>query len=449
MKRATVVFFDEAAFCSGEILSIAKAFGAQESDFQTSTDDNFDLRKRPKQIPIQTIYASSQDGMDTVFYKNYKDYAKKMIAGDRDFFVCDMICDTAIKVFMNGEPYQPLLSQATVDVAMQENEDKARREYYNIPSRDGGVSQIVKWATVRNNEKLIIPYSTWKPENRIVLAFDPARTGDNSILSAMQVYEDPYLGLCGDVINCVNFIDIASKQKYKLDSNRQVALLRHYLASYNGENPDYEFIDSFLIDAGAGGGGLSTYADRLLEDWVDEQGRTHRGLIDKYNNLYAGYHRLYPNAVDKLRLISPKAYRTQMVEEFIELFHLGVIHLPQEYNAGQGFIRIPTTNEDKEEEFEIYYLSEEEKLSFVQLDLMKTELTSIHKITNPENTSVRYALPTEKENKMHDDRFYTMLLLAHRLYELRREKTMKGKKQAVKKDYTEILRVRPPKFAKR
>lgn len=446
MKRATVVFFDEAAFCSEEILSIAKAFGAQDTDFQTSTAEGFDLRKRPKQIPIQTIYASSQDGMDTTFYKNYKDFAKKMIAGDRDFFVCDMPCTTAIEVYMNGEPYQPLLSQATVDIAMEENPDKARREYYNIPTMDGGAAQIIKWATVRNNEKLIIPHAEWKPENKIVLAFDPARTTDNSILSAMQLYEDPNLGLCGDIINCVNFIDTASRKKYKLDSNRQVDLLRQYLIQYNGDNPDYEYIDSFLIDAGSGGGGVSTYADRLLEDWRDISGKTHRGLIDKTSDVYAGYAKRYRNAVDKLRLISPKAYRTQMVEEFIELFNLGVIKMPFEYNNGQEFIRIPITGENKEENFEIYYLSNEEKLSLAQIDLMKIELTSIHKISNPENTSIRYALPKEKENRLHDDRFYTLILLAHRLYELRRQKAIKQRKTKETRDYSSLLQVRAPKL---
>ena len=127
-KRATLVCFDEAAFCSDELLAIAKAFGAQDMDFKTSTDDNYDVRKVPKQVPVQVIYASSQDSMDTTFYKNYKDFAKQMIAGNRDYFVCDMPCTTAIEVYMRGEPYQPLLSQATVDAAMQENPEKARRE---------------------------------------------------------------------------------------------------------------------------------------------------------------------------------------------------------------------------------------------------------------------------------------------------------------------------------
>lgn len=439
MKRASVIFFDEAAFCSDEILAIAKAFGAQDTDFKTSIGDDYDPRKRPRQIPIQTIYASSQDGMDSIFYKNYKDFAKEMIAGNRDYFVCDMPCTTAITVFMNGKQYQPLLSQETVDAAMRENPEKARREYYNVPSMDGGAAQIIKWGTVRRNEKLIIPYAEWRPEHKIALAFDPARTGDNSILGVMNIYEDPELGFCGDIVNFVNFVDTASRKKYKLDSNRQVALLRYFLSTYNGENPDYEYIDSIYLDAGSGGGGISTYADRLLEDWTDAKGVTHRGLIDKTHDIYEGYGKLYPNAIDKLRVINPKSLRTQMVEEFIELFNLGVIKLPSEY-SGQDFLRIPQENGEDE----IYYLSQEEKISLNQIDLMKTEITSIHKITNPENTSVRYALPKEKENRMHDDRFYVMILLAHRLYELRRSKAMNTRKKT--KDSSAWLQMRAPKI---
>ena len=128
-----------------------------------------------------------------------------------------------------------------------------------------------------------------------------------------------------------------------------------------------------------------------------------------------------------------------MVEEFIELFNLGVIKLPSEY-SGQDFLRIPQENGEDE----IYYLSQEEKISLNQIDLMKTEITSIHKITNPENTSVRYALPKEKENRMHDDRFYVMILLAHRLYELRRSKAMNTRKKT--KDSSAWLQMRAPKI---
>lgn len=456
MKRASVIFFDEAAFCSDEILAIARAFGTQDSNFKTSTADDYDPRKRPKQVPVQVIYASSQDGMDTVFYKNYKEYAKNMIAGDRDFFVCDMPCTTAFTVFVKGKEYPPLLSREVVDTALKENAEKARREYFNIPTLDGGINQIVKWATVRRNEKFIIPHATWQPDNRIVLAFDPARTTDNSILGAMQVYEDPDYGICGDIINCVNFIDTASKKKYKLDSNRQLDLIRQYLLAYNGDNPDYEYIDSILIDQGAGGGGTSAYADGLLNNFIGVDGREHRGLIDKDHEIYSGYSKIYRDAIDKLRLIDPRRYRTQMVEEFIELMNIGVLRFPLEY-SGQEYLRKPTEVKEnersgrgrpkiEEEVPELYYLSNEERVSLAQIDLMKQELTSIVKTTNPENTSVRYALPKEKENRMHDDRFFVAILLAHRLYELRRSKAVKQRAKSTVE--TTSFSIRAPKLYK-
>ena len=311
-------------------------------------------------------------------------------------------------------------------------EPETKYNDFNIPTMDGGQDQIVKWGTIRHNERQIIPYAEWKPENKIVLAFDPARTGDNSILSAMQVYEDPDYGICGDIVNCVNFIDTASRKKYKLDANKQVDLLRYYLTAYNGDNPDYEYIDQVLFDSGAGGSGV-IYGDLLLNDFLGADGRTHHGLIDKTNDIYSGYAKTYRDAVDKLRLISPNKYRTQMVEEFIELINLGVIRFPYEY-GGQEYLRIEKpqddnkrgkSKDDAEEEVEVYYLSQDEKLSLSQIDLMKQEITSIYKTSNPENTSVRYALSKDKENKMHDDRFYTILLLSHRLYELRRSKTVR------------------------
>lgn len=417
-RRATAVFFDEAAYSSDELIAVCEAFATQNTDFVTDINDDYNPEVEPRRVPTQLVYASSQDEMDKMFYKHYKNFSKRMIAGDRNFFVCDMICDTAIKTYMGGKLYTPLLTQAKVDAAMKANKEKALREYYNQPTRDGGVSQIIKWSTIRRNEIFYIPQLSWKPNSKIVLAFDPARTLDNSIVSSMNLYQDPYYGWCGDIVNCVNMMDTASKKKYKLDSNRQLEELRSLLLKYTGDNPDYEYIDSLLIDQGSGGGGTSTYADNLLNDWIDKSGRNHRGLIDANHDIYAGYSSLYPNSVDKLRLLSPRKYRTQMIEEFIELMNLGVIKFPYEYSGNDSIKMIIKENE--EERFELYDLNEDERLSLTQIDLMKNEITSIHKSTNPEKTSVTYALSKEKENKIHDDRFYTIIMLAHRLYELRR-----------------------------
>jgi hypothetical protein len=418
-KRASMVFFDEAAFCSDELIAICEAFATQNTGFITSIEDDYNPETEKRRCPTQLVYASSQDDMDKMFYKHYKNFAKRMYAGDRDYFVCDMICDTAIQTYMSGKSYIPLLTQDKVDAAIKANKDKAMREYYNQPTRDGGVNQIVKWSTIRRSEKFHLPQLTFKPKNRIVLAFDPARTVDNSILSTMNIYEDENYGLCGDIINCVNMIDLASKKKYKQDSNRQLKEIRDTLLVYNGQAPDYEYIERLLIDSGSGGGGTSTYADGLLNDWVDDKGTTHRGLIDADHEIYTGYRSRYPNASDKLTLLNPKKYRTQMVKEFIELMDLGVIKFPYEFKGSESIL-IPFTDKNGEEQFESYELSRDEMLALSNIDLMKTEITSIYKYENQEKTTVTYALSKEKENRLNDDRFYTAIMLAHYLYGLRR-----------------------------
>ena len=432
-RRATLVFFDEAAFSSDELITVCEAFATQNTEFKTSTDDNFNPDTEKRKCPTQLVYASSQDDMSKTFYRHYKNFAKHMLAGDRDYFVADMICDCAIKTFMNGKPYPPLLTQDKVDAAMKANREKALREYYNQPTRDGGVNQIIKWGTIRRNESFYLPQLSYKEGTNICLALDPARTLDNSILGVMNIVNDPNYGYIGEIVNCVNLFDKASKKGYKLDSNRQLKEIRNYLSLYNGQHNDYVNIDCLLVDQGAGGGGVSTYADGLLNDWDGDDGRTHRGLIDASHEIYAGYKDLYPNAIDKLKLISPRKYRTQMVDELIELMDLGVIKFPYEYK--QEFITVTKKNEENGEEIiEKYSLTDKEIGALANIDLMKTETTSIYKYANAEKTSKTYALAKDKESTMHDDRFYVLIMLAHRLYELRRGQIITTEEKAA--DYS-------------
>ena len=421
-----MVFFDEAAFSSDELITICEAFATQNTEFKTSTDLSFNPDTEKRKCPTQLVYASSQDDMSKTFYRHYKNFAKHMLAGDRDYFVADMICDCAIKTYMNGKPYSPLLTQDKVDAAMKANREKALREYYNVATRDGGVNQIIKWGTIRRNECFYLPQLSYKPDTTICLALDPARTTDNSILGVMNIVNDPDYGYIGEIVNCVNLFDKLSRKGYKLDSNRQLNEIRNYLVLYNGQHNDYQNIDSLLIDQGAGGGGVSTYADGLLNDWTGNDSRLHRGLIDASHEIYAGYKSLYPNAIDKLRLISPRKYRTQMVDELIELMELGVIKFPYEYK--QEYISFSKNEESLNEEIiEKYSLSEKEIVALTNIDLMKNETTSIYKYENADKTSKTYALAKDKESIMHDDRFYVLIMLAHRLYELRRGQIITSK----------------------
>ena len=106
-----------------------------------------------------------------------------------------------------------------------------------------------------------------------------------------------------------------------------------------------------------------------------------------------------------------------MVDEFIELMNLGVIKFPYEYK--QEYITI-SQETDNGEKIERYDLTDDEIVSLANIDLMKTETTSIYKYENAEKTTKTYALAKDKESTMHDDRFYVLIMLAHRLYELRR-----------------------------
>lgn len=443
-KRATLIFFDEAAFCTDELISACVAFAMQNTDFATSTDSEFDSELEPLKIPTQLIFASSQDDMEKEFYKRYKDCARKMLAGNRSCFVCDMICDVAIETYLNGKKFTPLLTREKVDAELRANEEKAMREFYNRPTMDGGISQIIKWGLIRRNEKFILPALNWTHNEldfpKYIFAFDPARSGDNSIIGVMELYEDTELGLCGRIINCINNVDTATRKKFKLDSNRQLDVIRETILKYNGDFEDYVNIDSLLIDAGSGGGGVSAYADPLLNNFTDKLGIEHRGLIDSSYDNYVGFDKLYPLAINKLKLISPNKYRSQMVVEFIDLMTLGCITFPEEY-SGKDYIPINKgVDNEGNEIIENYELSEDEKLALINIDLMKREIANIHKYTNQDNTSVTYALSKEKANKMHDDRFYVAIMLAHRLSELRRMRIVKQKPDRINiEDYVQHL----------
>ena len=426
-----------------ELILAVEPFSTQDADAKYGRDAAKAMEMGTKQPPNQIIYVSSQESVNAIFYQRYKEFARKMLSGDRRYFVADCPCDLAITMYHKGKQIPALLKRSVVDDALRANPDQARREYYNKADQSGGDLQIIKWNIMRNNETQIIPYSDCRG-NKIVLGFDPARTVDNSIMTAMELIEDPELGICGNIIGCTNFVDLASSKKYKLDSNRQVDEIRNIILGYNGDNPDYEYLDTLLIDAGSGGGG-QLYTDMLLNDYTDIYGKKHKGLIDASHEIYSGYRPRYPDAVDKLRLISPRKYRTQMVEEFIELMELGVIRFPYQYN-GQEFVKLVKgiDLETNQEIIETYNLSQDEIIHLNQIDLMKNEICSIHKTVNAEKTSVNYALSKEKQHKMHDDRFFTILLCAHRLYELRRGKTIKDNRR--KRDVSQLIQFRAPKI---
>jgi hypothetical protein len=284
---------------------------------------------------------------------------------------------------------------------------------------------------IRRNETFIVPEVYYHKGGKYVIAFDPARTKDNSVLTIMRIIYDKDIGYYGEIVNCINLVDLASKKKYKLDSGRQLEIIKETLLNYNSQAPDYENIEMLEIDAGAGGGGVTAYGDGLLKEWSDYKGSLHKGFLDNTYDVYEGYEEIYPDNSNKLRLLNPRKYKKEMTEQLIELMNLDLIKFPREYSQ-QGYVTLKKVNEESNEE-ELYDvpLSWEEECALVNIDELKRELTSIFRFKNSENTVVTYALPKDKEDKIHDDRFYTTIMLAHYLYDLRRQ----DYKEVDKSDY--------------
>ena len=310
---------------------------------------------------------------------------------------------------------------------------------------------------------------------------DPARNTDNSILGIGELKYDDDIGYTMDIVNCVSFIDIGLRRKTPMMTQDQIKEIRKLLLDYNGDVTDYDNIEVVLADAGSGGGGNSWVRDALIEDWSDSQGRTHRGLIDKE---YAPeYVSRYPNAVDKLKLIEPSKYKSEMFEALIKMVEANLITFTDNYD-NRGYLSINEVDQtalkkskieimsrlDKEnlsqKEYEekleeeiskldiskytTYKLTLDEEVALKQIDMMKEEIVNICR-TKRESGKDMFKLPPHKdadtgasEATMHDDRAYVLSMLGWYLQEKRLEHIRKRKKPNVN-DLEQFMDFRKPK----
>lgn len=470
MKRGNLVVFDECGWLTADMMQVYAAFVIVNKGFATGKDadgnslDMTRLMSLPSPVPNQLFYISSASSTDTEYYKLYRDFSKRMILGDRNYFVAHIDCEMAIKPTKGGKPVAPLLSRGTVTAMMRNNPEKARREYYCEFTTDAGASAIIKRGVLKRNEEIRVPLlynDTGK--KKFIISYDPARSYDNSVVLVAEVYdeknENGEIEKKMRVVNCINLLDVGKKIKSPMRTPDQVKYLKQIILDYNGGADAYGNIIGIYIDAGSGGAGKNI-ADYLMEDWVDSSGNKQRGFIDKES--HADYISKFPNAVDKLRMIEPGKYKSEIYEALIELMNQDKIKLTSDYD-NKGYITVFDTDEallmkEKkriEERLKSKNLSEEalkkkvndelanssliitrtiklswqEELALINMDAMKEEVVNM--IRKPrESGRDSFELCPEKANKLHDDRSYCLALAAYGLMVERRKFITERKRQA-------------------
>lgn len=480
------IIFDECAFLSEELIQVYSAFAIVNKSLKTGKDasgrsiDPIRQRCFPKAMPYQKIYISSAGSVDTKFYSIYRDFSKKMIMGDPNFAVLHIDCEQAFKPTIRGELIEPLLSKAQVESEMRQNSEKARREYYCLFTTDGGADSIIRRGVITRNEEIRKPllYND-TGDKKFIIAYDPARSRDNSIILVLEVCEkkqpDGSIDVYGKIANIINLIDIGKKIKSPMQTPEQIEYLKKIILEYNAGADAYGNIIGVYIDAGSGGGGVNI-ADYLMQDFITPDGMTHRGLIDKEYS--AEYVRKFPNAVDKVHLMSPSQYKSIMYEAMIELLNQDKISFTAPYD-NKGYLTVFDVDEELlsqekkkiEEKLKKKNLNDEDynealqeelkkadliktksikldwrdELALVNIDALKEELVNIVRKKRDTGRD-SFDLTPEKANKLHDDRAYTLCMASYALMELRRKQILlKNKKKADSKSLIDKLPIRTAK----
>lgn len=229
------------------------------------------------------------------------------------------------------------------------------------------------------------------------------------------------------------------------------------ILDYDGGTDAYDNIVGIWIDAGSGGAGVNI-ADYLMKDWVDKAGIQHRGLIDR--EFSAEYVKRFPNAVDKVHLMSPSAYKSIMYEALIEMLNQNKISFTASYD-NKGYLTIFDVDQkviEKEtkriteelkkekvvgEEFETKLkerltevqsvktktikLDWKDEIALSNIDALKEELVSMIR-KKRESGKDSFELTPEKAHRLHDDRSYTCALLGYALSEERRKDLLRRPK---------------------
>ena len=431
--RSSLNFYDESGFTDDEMFSATEPFLTQDSNFVLGGD--VDASLKPRQFQNQRLLASSASTTDTYFYRKYKEFSKMMLLGHPDYFVADINAETVITATFNGKIYvPPLLSRDVVENKLRDEPEVGAREYMNIFTTEGSDQQIIKRATIIRNTELRVPeLANIDDKSKYLIAIDPARSFNNSVMTIAKLVEDEEVGLKLEIVNSVSFVDVEKKKKTPIRTPEQIELFKQALIDYNGVGvPDYQNIVQVLIDSGSGGGGVSVWGDNLLDNWLDKNNRKRKGLIDLEHKEYKGYRDRYPDAVNKLTLTN-HSNRKEFFESLKDVVNHDLISFT-EYDGKRELVFMESDKNEEDVKFKTYRLSDDEEIALANIDLAKEELVSIYEYDNG-----RFDLSPDKKSKMSDDRAYTIAMLAWYLQKLRRKETVKQEDEI---DVDNFVRIR-------
>lgn len=410
-KRSNFNVYDEGGFISKETYEVSLPFTTQDSGFKLGT--NFDAETYPSDVPNLRLYVGSASDTDSFFYKQYKEGTKRMLMGDRSWFVADLSCEIPMHPTVNGKPMPPLLTQSVVDAAMRENEIVAHREYYNIFDHFNLEDAVVTRTDILQNTEDFIPSVGWGgKKHKYIISFDPASKVDNCPVLVMEVFLDANKQVCGRTVHMDNLvITYGDGSKRPMRVEEQIRRIQELVYEYNGRDKvaPYENV-TLLIDNGIGGQS-SSIVQGLAKPWTDENGKKHPGMYDEEDEYSVLWSEPYRKSCISgcLKVVEPSKYRNAMFEAAKLLVPQGSIKFSPKCPKFDTLVFEDGTEKK---------LSKAEINSLIQMDLMKEEIISIVKIKNPTGR-ITYQLPPEKRGKMHDDRNYVFVMCCWEIKNLR------------------------------
>ena len=419
-KRGST-WINEGSWKTAEELAVVENYINVDSSFSTSTEKI--QYNDPQQMPLQLLYTSSVGDVTYPFFDKYKAFYKKMLVGNNNYFCFDLNAyDILDHSTIDGEPIKAHLTREQIMKAIEEDPDQADVELFNKFRKGGGQNAVVTMDEIIRNStarKPLLYNDTGK--KKFIFSYDPARNFDNSVLSIFQVIDDKEVGYRLQFENSVSMVDQGTKNKTPLPMPEQLKIIKDLMIKYNGERAaEWENIE-FYLDSGSGGGGISSICDQLMDDWVDEHGRKHRGIIDPVHKQYETARKKYTSAAKIVHLIDPQGYKKIIYDAVSKMVKLNLINFTDYDN--KEYILV----ENKDGGFDTVNLSFEEKLALVNINIAKMQLSYMCRYDTP-NGGVTYELAKDKKN-MHDDGSYTIAMGAYALSVLRRDDLLKKPKQ--------------------